>query len=239
MEDVAIPEDGDPRQNTEASARARRSPGRPRSATVRQAVLEAAYEILKETDFASFSIEHVAQRSGVSRPTIYRWWPTKGLLAIESFLEAFRPQLAYSLSGDAAADLHALVASLARALSGPAGRVAASVVARAQSDPEARDVFLHRFSEPLRIESSKVLRAGVDQGRFHANLDIPRVLDAAVGAIYLRLLLGQSLDPAWACNLTNMLLTGCLAATPDAPRSVDVANDKPIAARVVRNRSRR
>jgi AcrR family transcriptional regulator len=196
-----------------APAPARRSPGRPRSKAVRRAVLDAAYAILMGTDLASFSIESVALRSGISRPTIYRWWPRKGLLAIDCFLEAFRPQLAYSISGDATADLHALVGSLARALAGPSGLVAASVMAQAQSDPETRRILLHRFSEPLREESSKVLSAGVDQGRFHADLDIPRVLDAAVGAVYLRLLFGQSLDPAWARDLTNTLLKGCLAAT--------------------------
>jgi AcrR family transcriptional regulator len=200
-------------ETSAAPVTARRLAGRPRSEAVRRAVLDAAYAILTETDLASFSIENVALRSGVSRPTIYRRWPTKGLLAIDSFLEAFRPQLAYQRSDDAAADLHTLVASLARALSGSAGRVAASVMAQAQSDPETRLVFLQHFSEPLRNESSNVLCGGVEQGQFRPDLDISRLLDAAVGAIYLRLLLGQSLDPAWAHDLTDTLLKGCLPTT--------------------------
>ena len=196
----------------DAAENALRAPGRPRSEAARRAVLDAAYAILLENGLASFSIESVALRSGVSRPTIYRWWPAKGLLAIDSFLDAFRPQLAYRRSGDAAADLHALVASLARALAGPAGRVAASVMAQAQSDVETRQVFIQQFSEPLRQESANLLRGGVEQGQFRADLDIPRLLDAAVGAIYMRLLLGQSLDAAWARGLTDLLLKGCLPA---------------------------
>jgi AcrR family transcriptional regulator len=176
-------------------------------------VLDAAYAILLETGLASFSIENVALRSGISRPTIYRWWPAKGPLAIESFLDAFKPQLAYRRSGDAAADLHALVASLARALAGPAGRVAASVMAQAQGDPETRLMFVQQFSEPLRQESTILLRGGLEQGQFRSDLDIARLLDAAVGAIYMRLLLGQSLDPAWARDLTDTLLKGCLPPT--------------------------
>jgi AcrR family transcriptional regulator len=159
---------------------------------------------------ASFSIESVALRSGVSRPTIYRWWPSKARLAIDSFLDAFKPQLAYRRSDDAAADLHALVASLARALAGPAGQVAASVMAQAQSDPETRLVFLQQFSESLRQESTNLLRGGLEKGQFRADLDIPRLLDAAVGAIYMRLMLGQSLEPAWARDMTETLLKGCL-----------------------------
>lgn len=198
---------------SEAAVDASRPPGRPRSEAARRAVLDAAYAILLETGLASFSIENVALRSGISRPTIYRWWPAKGPLAIESFLDAFKPQLAYRRSGDAAADLHALVASLARALAGPAGRVAASVMAQAQGDPETRLMFVQQFSEPLRQESTILLRGGLEQGQFRSDLDIARLLDAAVGAIYMRLLLGQSLDPAWARDLTDTLLKGCLPPT--------------------------
>ena len=198
----------------------RAAAGRPRSDASRRAVLDAAYAILVETGLGRFSIEAVASRAGVARTTIYRWWPTKGLLANESFLEAFRPQLAYARSGSAAADFRALLHSLARALSGPAGRIAASVIAQAQSDDETRRVFLEQFSEPLRRESAALLHAGVERGEFRANLDLPRVLDAAVGALYLRLLLGQNLDPKWVEQLAETILEGCQAsASPSVGRS--------------------
>jgi AcrR family transcriptional regulator len=165
-----------------------------------------------ETGLGKFSTEAVALRSGVARTTIYRWWPSKGLLAIESFLEAFRPQLTYAETADAAADFRALVSSLARALNGPAGRIAASVVAQAQSDSETRQMFLETFSKPLRHESSQLLARGIKGGDFHADLDVPLVLDATVGAVYLRLLLGQSLDASWSRALSETVLRGCLAA---------------------------
>jgi len=192
-------------------AKAPRSAGRPRSEGARRAVLDAAYAILVETGLGKFSIEAVALRSGVARTTIYRWWPSKGLLAIESFLEAFRPQLAYAETGDAAADFRAFVRSLAHALSGPAGRIAASVVAQAQSDPETRQMFLETVSKPLRHESSQLLARGIKGGELRADLDVPLVLDAAVGAVYLRLLLGQPLDASWSHALSDTVLRGCLA----------------------------
>jgi AcrR family transcriptional regulator len=187
-----------------------RRSGRPRSQTARRAVLEAAYAVLEEAGMGAFSIEAVALRSGVARTTIYRWWPTKGALAIESFLEEFRPRLNFTRTGAADADFRALVASLAAALSGPAGRVAASVVAQSQSDTETQRLFREQFSEPLRLESSRLLHEGTDQGLFRADLDIPRVIDAYTGAIYLCLLLGYPLDADWARALTETLLNGCL-----------------------------
>ena len=204
-------------ESTDAGAS--RSAGRPRSEGARRAVLDAAYAILAEAGLGKFSTEAVALRSGVARTTIYRWWPSKGLLAIESFLEAFRPQLTYAATDDATADFRTLVNSLARALSGPAGRIAASVVAQAQSDPETRHMFLEAFSKPLRLESSRLLTRGVERGDFRADLNVPLVLDAAVGAIYLRLLLGQSVDAGWSRALSDTVLRGCLAdpakATPE------------------------
>ena len=47
-------------------------------------------------------------------------------------------------------------------------------------------------------------------GLFRADLDIPRVIDADTGTIYLRLLLGHPLDADWARALSDTLLNGCL-----------------------------
>ncbi|MFC0410205.1 TetR/AcrR family transcriptional regulator [Roseomonas elaeocarpi] len=184
--------------------------GRPRSEEARRAVLDAAYAILVETGLGRFSTEAVASRSGVARTTIYRWWPTRGLLAIESFLDAFRAQLVYAETGDPLTDFRALLDSLVRVLSGPAGLVAASVMAEAQSDPETRRVFLEVFSVPLRRESARLLGRGIEGGVLRADLDLAVVLDAAVGAVYMRLLLGQPLDADWSNRLADTVLRGCL-----------------------------
>jgi len=82
-------------------------------------------------------------------------------------------------------------------------------VAQAQSEPRTQQVFLKNFSQPLRRHSAALLRAGIKQKQFRADLDVSRVLDAAIGAVYLRLLFGQSMEPAWARELADTLLAGC------------------------------
>lgn len=176
-------------------------------------MLDAAYAILIEDGLRAFSIDAVAVRSGVARTTIYRSWPSKGLLAFESFREAFETQLAFERTASPEEDVRALIVSLARLLSGPAGRLAASVVAEAQSDPVVQRHFLEDFSTPLRRRSAALIQAGIESGRFGRDLDIPRLLDAAIGAIYLRLLFGQVIDRAWAESLSCTLLHGCLSRT--------------------------
>lgn len=185
-----------------------RPAGRPRSASSRQAVLEAAYLLLIEKDLGGFSVDAISVRSGVARTTIYRWWPTKGLLAFDSFREAFGAQLSFKITDSPETDFRALIQSLARALSGPAGRLAASVMAQAQGDPEVQKQFLEQFSLPLRHHSAEVISAGVNAGVFRPDLDVQRLLDAAVGAVYLRLMFRQSLDPEWADALSTTLIRG-------------------------------
>lgn len=183
--------------------------GRPRSEASHRAILDAAYAILVETGLKSFSIEAVASRAGVARTTIYRWWPDKSLLVNESFLDAFQPQLSFAQTTSPADDFRAFLASLAGTMSGPNGRIAASVVAQAQSDPRTQRMFLEEFSKPLRRHSAALLRAGIKRGQFRADLDVARVLDAAIGAVYLRLLFGQTMEPTWVGQLADTLLEGC------------------------------
>ena len=194
----------------EERGRLRRA-GRPRSEASRRLVLAAAYAVLVEAGLPRFSVEAVSTRSGVARTTIYRWWPTKGTLAVESLLVHLRPQLTYASKGSAAAALAALVCSLTEALAGPAGRVSASILAEAQGDEETRRRFVTEFSDPLRRETEALLRRGIGAGEFRDDLDVERTIDAAVGAVYLRLLLGRPLSREWADALVETLLRGIAA----------------------------
>ena len=58
--------------------------GRPRSERARKAILEAASELLLARGLSAVSMDAVAERAGVSKATIYRWWPTKETLALDA-----------------------------------------------------------------------------------------------------------------------------------------------------------
>jgi AcrR family transcriptional regulator len=51
--------------------------GRPRSEKSKAAILAAAGELLLEHGLDAVSMDVIAERAGVSKATIYRWWPTK------------------------------------------------------------------------------------------------------------------------------------------------------------------
>ena len=59
------------------SVTAERRPGRPRSATADQAILDAALELFVEAGLEGLAVEQVAARAGVGKATIYRRYPGK------------------------------------------------------------------------------------------------------------------------------------------------------------------
>src|ERR1700683_1386953 len=111
--------------------------GRPRSARAHEATLKAAAGLLLERGLAAVSMDAVADRAGVSKATIYRWWPTKESLALDALYTGWAaarppPRDTGSLRGD----LLSLLRPWARlASSRPYGRVIAALLTEVQTDP--------------------------------------------------------------------------------------------------------
>jgi AcrR family transcriptional regulator len=191
-----------------------RGPGRPRSEDTRQAILQAAYELLHEGGVAAFSIEAVARRSGAAKTTIYRWWPNKGALAVESFLNVAERDSPFPEGESAIADLKDQLHRLARAFRGRLGRVAAGILAEAQTHPDVRKAFVEGYVRPRRADLRRLIERGVASGELRAGLDVDAVSDALYGPIYLRLLLRHApLDDAFVEQTADAILRGLRPTT--------------------------
>jgi AcrR family transcriptional regulator len=182
-------------------------------------VLRAAYDLLGEGGLSRFTIDGVATRSGVARTTIYRWWPTKGALAMEGFLEATAPDLDVAPTGSAVADIRTLMRLFARLLRGTAGRIMRGIIAEGQSDPETIEAFVSGYVRPRRAEVRAILERGMASGELRADLDIDMVLYSLFGPTYIRMLLNEGLDEAWIDRLSAFAMSGCLATEAPPPVS--------------------
>src|SRR5216684_1192664 len=69
--------------HTDSDARGRGA-GRPRSTQARQAILETALRQARQEGFAALTIEGIAREARVGKPTIYRWWPSRGAIVLEA-----------------------------------------------------------------------------------------------------------------------------------------------------------
>src|SRR5687767_10215822 len=96
--------------------------GRPRDPRTRAAILAAARALLERGGLTAVTIEAIAAKAGVSRPTIYRYWPNAPAVAMAAFLDASAEPGAGKTSRSPLAALRAQLHAVADAFAAPAGR---------------------------------------------------------------------------------------------------------------------
>ena len=184
-------------------------PGRPRCEETRSAILRAAHELLEAGGLGAFTIEAVAERSGAAKTTIYRWWPNKGALAMESLLGVADTLSPFPETKSARADLRVHLHLYAQALRGRAGKLLTGIVAEAQKDPATRDAFVTRYMAPRRQAARQLMERGMARGEFRPGLDIEGICDALYGFFYLRLLFGHgAMDEGAVDQVLDIVLSG-------------------------------
>jgi AcrR family transcriptional regulator len=168
--------------------------GRPRSESSRKAILGAASELLLEHGLNSVSMDAVAERAGASKATIYRWWPSKELLALDALFSEWEPQLpTLHDTGSLAGDLHAIIRPWARQLAAkPYGAVIAALLTRAQRDPQFAEEYRVRFLEPRRGPGRLIFQRAIERGEIPPTTDIETALDLLYGPFYHRVLHGHA-----------------------------------------------
>ena len=186
--------------------------GRPRSEKARQAILAAAIETLLERGLNATSMDDVAERAGVSKATIYRWWPSKELLALDALATEWlvTGPGATGDTGSLRGDLLARFRPWLRQLrEKPFGRVVAGLVAKAQADPEFAELYRERFVRPRRDATRPILQRAIERGEIPANVDLEVALDLIYGPVYHRLLHGHApLDDRFARSVVDMAVAG-------------------------------
>lgn len=196
--------------------------GRPRSEKAHQAVLDAAAELLLARGLSAVSMDAVAERAGVSKATIYRWWPTKETLALDALFTEWAAASPYPRdTGTLRGDLLALLRPWARlAASRPYGRVIAALITEAQTDPVFAAEYRHRVVEPRRDQARAIFRRAIERGEIPADTKIEVALDLLYGPLYHRLLHGHApLNDRFTQDVIAMALSGIQPASGHAATS--------------------
>src|SRR5580698_2641590 len=111
-----------------------RTPGRPRDNAVRERILNAGLDLLQEVGFANATCDAIAERSGASKATIYRWWPIKAAVLIDGVVERLTPELPIHDVSTLDEYVTLNLRQFTQVLMGSNGRLFAAVIAAAQSD---------------------------------------------------------------------------------------------------------
>jgi AcrR family transcriptional regulator len=198
-----------------------RGPGRPRDARHDDAILEATLEILLDRGYGGVTIEGVATRAGVGRPTIYRRWPSKPALVVAALVRSARLAVPLRNTGSLRRDLIAVQRHQVELMSAPeARRVTAGLVADLADDPELAETYVTEYLAPRRATVWQVLQRGVDRGELAADADFAFIYDLLVGPLFMRAVVwGQALAPDAAEQTADVILAAFGASPRGQPKA--------------------
>jgi AcrR family transcriptional regulator len=183
--------------------------GRPRSEAARQAILQAARALLAEGGPGSVTMEAVAARAGVGKPTVYRWWPDRHAVAMAALMDEEPAQDGGGTRKSALAELRAQLRAIARRFATSTGRHVASMIAASESASELSKAFRNHFVLARRTEGKALLERAIADREVRGDLDVEVALDLLYGPLFFRLLMGHApLDERFMDRVLDDALEG-------------------------------
>ena len=181
--------------------------GNRRDEAARLAVLHAADDLLAERGFGALTVEAIARRAGVAKQTIYRWWPSKVEILLDTLIEDSTKTIPVPAEQPTAAAIRGYLHGFVRFLAGdPAGKVLLALIAEAQHNPATATSFHERYLGPRRDQERALLVRAIDAGEISPELGPDAALDALLGPIVYRALTGSSISLDVVDTLFEILL---------------------------------
>jgi AcrR family transcriptional regulator len=195
---------------------------RPRSEVARRKALDAAADLIIEGGVAKVTIEEVAARSGVAKTTIYRHWPDRPSLILDTAQQVFR-HVGTPDTGSLREDLVTYFGSLVRAdFSGRVGRMMPCLIDAASRDPEMEHL-LARIGVERQRPIMEVVQRAQERGELPADLD-PRIVVGTIAGpiVFRKVVQREPLDGAYVAGCIDVAIRGLTgAATKRAARAAN------------------
>jgi AcrR family transcriptional regulator len=183
--------------------------GRPPSNRARVAMLDAARQLLSEGGPAAVTMEGVAARAGVGKPTVYRWWPDRHALTMAALMEHGEDHAPNRRSRSPKEALRRQLRTVVERFSTPVGRHVTTLLAASDQESELSKAFRNHFVLARRAEGRELLREAIAAGELRPDADVEVALDLLYGAIFFRLLLGHApLDARFADKAIEQTFRG-------------------------------
>lgn len=194
--------------------------GRPRDESLTARIIDATLAALAEHGYAGTTVEGVARRAGVSRPTVYKRWPLLADLLLDATLAARSRAPAYVTGEMAAPDTGTLRGDLRElARQGTAildvladAGLLEGLVADAIRHPHVGDRLRDELLAPDEEAVGAIVDRAVERGELATGGDLavrlPQVLLSY--ALLRRLLLDDPPTPADFDALVDLLCDGAL-----------------------------
>jgi len=200
-------------------------------------ILDAALDCFAEHGFAATRLDDVAHRAGVTKGTLYLYFPNKEELFKAVVAQALVPNLE---RGEAllseAAEPQSTAALLAEVMRGwaelassPAGAIPKIVVSEAGNFPDLARFYREQVVDRGMALLRRVLQLGIARGEFRA-LDLDDTVRCVVAPLLMAMLWRHSLgrhelagfDPDALCQThLQLLLNGLRVRRPSGDRGIE------------------
>ena len=172
----------------------KRGPKRDQDAEKR--ILDATRDLICERGATRVSINEIAAHAGVSKPTIYRWWPSKAAVVFDALEREIKANSPPPNTGTAYGDVRIQVQRVVKLMNSPLRAILRELIVETFGDDEVAEQFRTLFFAERRRQGAATVQAGIDIGELRPDLDPEIIGDLLYSPLWLRMIIGhQPLTP--------------------------------------------
>ncbi|WP_433685483.1 TetR/AcrR family transcriptional regulator [Nocardia sp. CA-119907] len=180
---------------------------------MRQAVLDAALNILADKGIADFAVSDVVALSGVHETTIYRRWGTRDDLIIDTLLSNSEQRIPVPDTGSIRTDLYQLLGAIGEFLDTPSGRALSQALSRGGDEPRWAQMRATFWGTRLRLTQPIIERA-IERGEMPSDTDPRLLLETLIAPLQFRTLsTREPIDQQLCTRLVDLLLDGAISGS--------------------------
>ncbi len=158
----------------------------------------AVLELAAEDGAAGLHMEAIAKRAGVSKETLYRWWPSKTEVVLDALAERGQRTIPLPDTGSLRKDLRKFLRSTVDSADPATVNLLHSMAAAAAADERMAIEVRDRFIVTRRADLQQLLDRAVARGEI-ARSYAAIAIDLIYGSLWYRLIFRIApLDYSWA-----------------------------------------
>ena len=165
--------------------------------------------MIGEVGYDRISIEAIARQAGVSKQTIYRWWPSKGAEILEAATGILSAAVTLPDTGDIVVDIRTQLTAILELINttgfGPAYRC---LIAAGQSDPDLLRALFDQIIAPNIEDFRARTTLARQRGEIRADADWQTMRDLLYGVVEYRLFHAMPLDPDYIDGVLDIVFQG-------------------------------
>jgi AcrR family transcriptional regulator len=187
--------------------------GRPRDPRTHRDITAATRHLLVRDGYDQVSMDAIAREAGVSRPTVYRRWPSKVHVVFDAaFTDSSAGDHVLTGTGDFDADLREFVRAMVEFWREPVVEAATlGILAERRRDPELHIRTQQMLDQQTLSAFTALAQTGIDAGRLRPDLDVTMLYELLVGTTFYSVLVQQNDDVAALVeSLCSLVLQGAL-----------------------------